>query len=82
MDHVAHPGEWSIQDLLVQEQQRRQRLVLRRRAHLRLRRQVREVRPDLGLGHRVRVSLPVKEDEAADSPHVGLLRPGAVVTGS
>src|SRR5205823_13398777 len=63
----------------VQEQQRRQRLILRRRAHPPFHGKRREEARHFCHAHLVRVTLLVKHDVAPDPSHVGALGPASVV---
>jgi hypothetical protein len=67
------------ENMTVEKQQRAQRLVLSRGADTSNFGEVREERRHFHLGKIARVPLPVKEDEAADPPHVGFFCPWAVV---
>ena len=75
---VVQPSELDLQHLAVQEQDRAQRLVLRRRADVPFHRQVGEERGDLRFPELARVAYAVKADETADPCHVRLLRTTAV----
>jgi hypothetical protein len=72
--------ELAAQQHAVEEEQRAQRLVLRRGAHLPGLRQVREERHHLGCAHLVGMALAVEQDEAARPGHVRVLGADAVVT--
>ena len=72
--HPRQVTELAPQHLPVQEQQRRQSLVLRRGRHRLVHRQVSQESLDLGLAHRVRVALAVEQDEAANPVNISLLR--------
>jgi hypothetical protein len=75
----VEPGQFDVQNPLVEEQQRRQRLVLRGSRHLPIDRQVREERLDLRGGHVRRVALAVEKDETAHPEQVLLLGAATVV---
>jgi hypothetical protein len=75
-------GKGLLEDVAVEEEYRRHRLVLRGRAHAGANRQVRQERVDFGLPHLEGMSLPVKKNEPPDPGDVGLLRPKAVVPGA
>ncbi len=70
---AVEPGQLDPQDLLIEEQQRRQRLVLRGSGFLAIDRQVREERLDLRGGHLGRMALAMKQDEATHPEQVLLL---------
>ena len=79
VNEIAHPGERTIKDRLVEEEQRRERLVLGRRTHAAGVSQARNERRDLPLGHLFWVALAVKQNEAPDPANVSLLGPRAVM---
>ena len=58
VDEIAEPGELSTENHLVEEQQRREGLVLGRSAHLPRVGEARKERGDLGLCKRVGMTLP------------------------
>ena len=60
----VEPGQFDVQDLLAEKQQRGQSLVLRGGRHLAIDRQVREERLDLCRGHVGRMAHAVEQDEA------------------
>jgi hypothetical protein len=62
--HAVEPRQVNAQDLPVQEQQGRQRLVLRRRGHLAFHGQVCEKGLDFARPHVPRMALVVEEDES------------------
>jgi hypothetical protein len=76
---VGHPRQLGAQHLLVEEQDRAQRLVVRGRRHVPLRGQHREKRLDLGLAHVPRMPQPRPAHEHADPVQIGLLGAQAVV---
>ena len=78
--HAVQPRQFAPQHLAVQEQDRRQRLVLRRGRDVALRREMIEKRRHLRFAHRFRVALAVEKDETLDPVHVGIFRAPAVVT--
>lgn len=78
-DHAFEIGQRLLQHLPVEEHQRIQRLVLRRRRDPPLARQVAQERHDLRPPEPRRMPLPMEEDEAPDPVNVSLLRPRAVV---
>jgi hypothetical protein len=78
-DDAVEPRQLDLRDLLVEEQQRGERLVLRRRRHLAVHRQVREKRLDLGGRHFGGMPLAVKQDEAPCPEQVLLLGAIAVM---
>lgn len=67
------------QDLPIQEQQRRQGLLMRRGRHLQLDGKIAKERPDLLSPHFARMSSTVKGDKTADPLDIRLLSPYAVV---
>lgn len=75
----VEPRQFNPQHLLVEKQQRRQRLVLRGSSDVTLDREVREERCDLRRPQLARVSLAVKQDEASKPADVGLLSAVAIV---
>jgi hypothetical protein len=79
--HVVQPRHFHAQHVAVEEQQRRQRLVLRRCADLPVRRQVRQEGRQLRFTHFPRVSPPVEPDVAADPAGVRAHGARAVVPG-
>ena len=79
--HVVQPRQLHPQHLAVQEQQRRQRLVLGRGRHVPLRRQVRQEGRHLRFTHFTRVSLAVEHDETQHPVRVRAPGAGAVVPG-
>jgi len=72
-------AEIDREDIAVQEQQRRECLVLRRGAHAALHREVREEGLDLGAAHVGRVALAVEQDEASDPADVGFFGAAAAM---
>lgn len=78
-DDAVEPRQLDLQNLLVQKQQCGQRLVLRRRRHLAVHRQVREERLDLGGRHVSGMALVVKQDESPYPEQVLLLGAIAVM---
>jgi len=80
VDEISQPLELSAQDLLIEKQQRRERLVLGRRTHFGFGRQIRKVGADLRLAHSLGMAFVVKQDEPANPASVGLLRSRAVVS--
>ena len=74
-----HPRQLLLQDLPIKEEERRQRLVLRRRRAAPLGREMRKERFDFQPAHVARVALGVEVDEAAHPVQVRLLRAQAVV---
>jgi len=76
---AVEPGEVLSQHLLVEKQQRRQRLILRPAGDVAYRGKIIEKRRQLRLPHVARVPLAVEVDEALDPVHVGLFGPAAVV---
>jgi len=76
---VLQPPRLTAQDVLVQEQHRRQCLVLSRSAHMTLDGERAEKLPDLGLAHLRRVPIAVVQNEASDPAHTRLLGPVAVM---
>jgi hypothetical protein len=77
--HPVEPGQLAPQHLAIQEQDRRQRLVLRRRRDMTVHREMIEERRHLRFAHRFRVALAVKVDEPLDPVHIRFLRAPAVV---
>ena len=77
---VVHPRQFLAQHLLVEEEQRAQGLVLRRRGHVALDGQRAEEPGDLGGTHPGRMPLVVEQDEAPDPADVGLLGAQAAVS--
>jgi hypothetical protein len=77
--HLVQALELAAQQHAVEEEQRAQRLVLRRGAHVPGLRQVREERHHLGCAHLVGMALAVEQDEAARPGHVRVLGADAVV---
>lgn len=75
---VVEPREAQPQHVTVEEEERRERLILRRRAHLAVDGQRRQETADLVRPHLARVPPAVKQDVAADPPDVRLLRPPAM----
>jgi hypothetical protein len=71
--------EVDLEDVAVEEEERSQRLVLRRGADALAHGEVREEGVDLGLAHLGGMALVVEEDVAARPRDVGLLRAQAVV---
>jgi hypothetical protein len=78
-DHVVEPRQLALEDLLVEEQDRAQRLILGGRAHAPPHGEARQERRHLGLPHLQRVALAMEENEAPDPADVSLLRPAPVV---
>jgi hypothetical protein len=64
-----------VQHLVIEEEQRVQRLVLRRGRHAPAHSQIGEKCLDLRPAHLPRMPLAVEDDEAANPPEVSLLRP-------
>lgn len=77
--HAVQPRELNPEDLPVEKQQRRERLVLRRRGHVALDREVIEKRSHLGRAHVARVPLAGEKDKATDPVQVRFLGAQAVV---
>ena len=76
---LVQPRQGCLQHLAIQEQQRRQRLVLRGGSDIALARDVVEERGHLRRAHLPRVALPEKMYKAPDPMHVALFRAQAVV---
>ena len=76
--HAGEPGEILSEDLLVQKQQRRQRLILRGGRDIALRREPAQERLHLARAELGGMPRPVVEDEPADPEPIGLLGPPAV----
>ncbi len=79
VDDAAEVVDLALKDVAVQEQERRQRLVLRRGTDVVGDCKVSEKGVDLGLGHLGGVAQVVEVDEAAHPEAVRLLGPLAVV---
>src|SRR5205814_2323168 len=79
-DDVVDPRQRIIQNMPVKENQRAERLRLRRCTDFSLDRQMREKRVDLLGSHRGRMTLSMKEDETPRPADVRLFRAAAVVT--
>jgi glycerol-3-phosphate dehydrogenase len=77
--HALEPGELYRQHLAIKEQQRRQRLILRRGADLAVDREMAQKILDLVCAHVPGMTLAVKQDEAADPADVGLFSAQAVM---
>src|SRR5206468_12150290 len=73
-DDSLQPFELALEDLLVQEQKRAERLVLSGGADAPLGREAREEAGDRTLIQIGRVALPVEQDESASPENVRLLR--------
>jgi len=76
--HASFPPE----HLLIEEQQRRERLILRASRDTARDRQVVQEGRHLRLAQLARMALAVKENEAPDPVHVGLLRAAAEILAS
>jgi hypothetical protein len=76
---VGDLRELFLQNVSIEKENGRQRLILGRRADAEPGRQVRQEVVDLGLPHRLRVALPVEEDEPTHPRYVRLLSANAVV---
>ena len=76
---LAHPGEIDPENLPIEKENGRQRLLVGGGRNLRDRGKVREVAFDLGPAHGLRMLQTVKADEAADPEQIGLLGAQAVV---
>lgn len=72
-DDVLHPRQLDLEDLPLQEEDLRQRLVLRRRRHLPVDGQVGQVRFHLRSAHVTGITLAMEQDEPPDPMDVGLL---------
>lgn len=70
---ILHPGQFHAQNITIEEQQRRQRLILRSGRDLSPGRQIGQERFDLGLPHLRRMPLAVGQDEAPYPAHIRLL---------
>jgi hypothetical protein len=77
--HLAHPRQIEPEHLLVEEEQRRQRLLVRGQRHAALTREPGEKSLDLGRAHLGRVAQPVEAHERTHPMDIGLLGPYAVV---
>src|SRR5207253_9109161 len=75
-------GQWLLEDVAIEKEKSRQRLVLSRCAHACPDREIRKERVDLRLTHRLRMPLSVKEHKTPRPRDVRLLGPQAVVAGS
>ncbi len=73
--HVVQPGQIDTQHLAIQKQQRRQRLILRRRRHLALDRKMRQKRLHLRRPQVPGMAFAVKKNETTGPLHI--LRFGA-----
>ena len=73
--HPMQPGQFDLKHLPIEKQDRRLRLILRRRHHLALHRQVRQKRLDLLRAHSVGMALVMKSNKAQNPIDIGL--PGA-----
>ena len=76
---LAQPRQIHAQHLLIEEQQRRQSLLVRGRRDLALGREKAEKSFDLKLRHLARMAQPMKLDEGAHPMHVSLFGAQAVV---
>ena len=77
--HPVHPRQLFCENFAIEEQQRSQRLILRRGRDPPLGCEVRQERFDLGPAHLPRVAFAVEVDEAARPVQVGVFRAQAVV---
>jgi hypothetical protein len=77
--HLVEPRQRLSEDVLVEKQQRRERLVLRRRRHVALRGEPAQESRHLSRAHLARMPLLVEENEAADPVPVRLLGAPAVM---
>ena len=75
-NHIIQPAEVLSKDVAVQKDQRTERLILRRGAHLLMDCEPRQERRDLCCRDRGWVNRIVKEDEPPDPTDVRLLGPG------
>ena len=78
-DEIFQSREGLLEDVAVEEEERRERLVLGRGGDAGMGREVREESVDLPLAHLGRMPLAVEQDEAADPGGVRLLGAEAVV---
>jgi len=76
---VIEEIKFPIEDVLIQKEQRAQRLVLCRGSYMFVRRKVSKKSPDFFFSHRVGMAFAVEENEASYPVDVGLLRANAVV---
>jgi hypothetical protein len=76
---IVEPAQFPTEDLLVEKKQRSERLVLRRRRNVALRRQMTEKRGHLGLSEARGMAPAAPVDEALDPVYVGFLGAAAVV---
>ena len=68
-----------IEHDFVEEENRAERLILRRSRNVSLDRQIGEELTDLGLAHLQRVPLPMKKNELLGPEHIGILGADAVM---
>jgi hypothetical protein len=80
MGHVIDGSRIKTKNLPIQEQQRAERLVLRRRADLPFHGEVGEIPTDLVTTHLRRMPLAVKDNEPPNPRGIGLFGPAAIVT--
>src|SRR5881396_3008439 len=76
---IIEPAKLLSQNLPVEEEQRRERLILRRGGNIAIGGQMTEKRRHLALAERRGMTLARPKDEAPDPVHVSLLRAAAVV---
>jgi hypothetical protein len=79
-DNILQPAQVLAEDVAVQKEQRIERLILCRCAHLLVNRQRREKPSDLVLAYLQRLALAMEEDKPLDPTDLGLLCPDAVVS--
>lgn len=77
--HIFHPRKIGFQHHPIQEQQCRQRLILRAGRHMLLHRQSRQELLDLRRSHIARMTLAVRQNESPDPANIDRLRPQAVM---
>src|SRR5262249_29096682 len=76
---AIEPSQFFAKKLLIQKQQRAEGLVLRRSRYIPLYRQITEKLGNLLFSELARMPFAMKENEAANPIHIGLLGPSAVV---
>jgi hypothetical protein len=78
-DHILQPAEVLAENVAGQKDQRTERLMLPRGAHLPVHRQRREKPRDLLLAHHLGMALPVAQDTPLNPADIRLLRPYPIV---
>ena len=80
--HSIQPRQFQRQHLRIKEEQRGQRLILRRRGDVALGRKMAKERADLCRPHLARMPLAGEKDETLDPVHISLFRTRTIVLGA